>query len=172
MEEVWKDVAGYDGHYQVSNFGKVRSVGFPSWNGFGWFIKRGRVLKQKTSNSGYLYVKLSGKTKYVHRLVAEAFVENKHGDPQVNHRDENKKNNMADNLEWCTPKYNTNYGTGKERRAAKTRGVMINNKPCINLTTGEVFASAIEAKRKTGIEIYKCCQGVTKHAGGCEWRWL
>ena len=172
MEELWKDIEGHEGHYQVSSFGRVRSLDFPSWNGSGWFIKKGIVLKQKTSNSGYQYVVLSRKTTYVHRLVAKAFVSNEHGYPQVNHKDENKGNNYVENLEWCTQKYNNSYGTAIERRASKRRGMMVNNKPCINIATGEVYASAVEVKRKTGIEIYKCCQGVTRSAGGYEWRWL
>lgn len=172
MEKLWKDIEGHEGHYQVSNFGEVRSLDFPSWNGRTWFAKKGRVLKQKTSNSGYRYVILTNKTRYVHRLVARAFVDNEQNYPQVNHKDENKLNNNAENLEWCTPKYNSNYGTGKERAAAKNRGCLKNNKPCINVTTGETFVSATEAKKRTGVEVYKCCRGEAKTAGGCEWRWL
>ena len=172
MKEIWKDIEGQEGHYQVSNFGRVRSLDFPVWNGVAWFIKKGKVLKQKESNSGYLCVNLSHKTTYVHRLVAKAFVENKHSYPQVNHKDENKHNNYANNLEWCTPKYNSNFGTGAKRAANKNRGRVVNNKPCINITTGEKFVSATEAKKKTGIEVYKCCRGEAKTAGGCVWRWL
>ncbi len=106
--EIWKDIAGYEGAYQVSNKGRVRS--YADNNRFS-----GRVLALMTDAMGYVVVNLSRKTHKVHRLVANAFIENPNNYPCVNHKDENKTNNNSCNLEWCTYKYNNNYGTRNER---------------------------------------------------------
>ena len=108
--EKWKHIAGYEGLYLVSNLGRVRNAE--------------KVLKPTLNSKGYERVGLHKngrlKTVYVHRLVAEAFVPNPEKLPQVNHKDENKRNNHADNLEWCTPLYNNTYGK-KNERANETR---------------------------------------------------
>lgn len=120
--EIWEKVSKYEGLYSVSNYGRVKSLLRTSSN-------YGRVFPEKiktyTDNGhGYLYVELckNGKNKkhYVHRLVAAAFIPNPLNLPQINHRDENKKNNMLDNLEWCTQNYNNKYGTARFR-LEKTR---------------------------------------------------
>lgn len=105
-EEIWRPIEGFGGAYEVSNIGRVRNV-------------NGKILSTREVRGGYLRVSLSfkGKTyqRSVHRLVAYAFIPNPNGHPQINHKDEDKKNNVADNLEWCTAKYNSNYGTRLER---------------------------------------------------------
>lgn len=127
---VRKPIKGYEGYYEVDQFGRVFSVDRVirvNDNGreYDKPIKGGQ-LKQHMHSKGYKIVCLTknGKSKnvYVHRLVAEAFVENPSGLPLINHIDEDKTNNFADNLEWCTNEYNVNYGKGKERRAKKIRG--------------------------------------------------
>lgn len=105
MEEIWKDIEGYEGFYQVSNMGQVRSIKQNVGEKHFW----GVILKKSLAGRGYEFVGLSGKAHYVHRLVAQAFIPNPNNFPQVNHKDENKINNRADNLEWCTNKYNNNY---------------------------------------------------------------
>ena len=111
MQEVWKDVCGYEGVYEVSNLGNVRSIDRIDCLGH---IRKGKVLNIVTDKYGYFVVHLSlfGKSKYhkVHRLVALAFIENPQNFRQINHKDENKKNNCVSNLEWCTSKHNINYG--------------------------------------------------------------
>lgn len=111
--EIWKDYKDYKGHYQVSNFGRIKSIKFG----------KEIILKPGTNKNGYSYVILykNGKVKKftVHRLVAEAFLPNPDNLPEVNHKDENKLNNCVSNLEWCTNLYNHNYGTINERIAAK-----------------------------------------------------
>lgn len=104
--EIWKDIEGFEGKYQVSNLGNVRSLRFRNQN----FSKD---LTQKINNKGYKVVNLTDNSKnkpaLVHRLVAMAFVDNPNNYPIVNHKDENPQNNHADNLEWCTYSYNTIY---------------------------------------------------------------
>ena len=111
MKEEWRQIQGYEGLYEVSNLGRVKSLER--------YDKIGRLIKEKTLNprkhkKGYLYVGLSKdgiQKKYsIHRLVAIAFIPNPNNLPQVNHKDENKENNCLDNLEWCTNEYNCNYG--------------------------------------------------------------
>ena len=114
--EIWKDIKGYEGIYQVSSLGRIRSLDRLDNKGR---ITHGRILKNKHDGGGYCMVALSkeGKQIYpkIHRLVALHFIPNVDNKPQINHKDENKENNSVDNLEWVTSKENANYGTRKER---------------------------------------------------------
>lgn len=117
--EIWKDIDGYEGLYQVSNKGNIRSLNRKVIYVDGRVFKyKGKILK-KSLNRGYEYVKISKgsviKTFKVHRLVAQAFISNPLNLEQVNHKDETKTNNNVSNLEWCSAKYNSNYGTSTER---------------------------------------------------------
>lgn len=116
-EEIWKDIEGYEGLYQVSNLGRVRS--FDRIDRLGR-LRPGVILRPLMNTYGYIQVSFckEGKEKklQVHRLVAQAFIPNPEGLPQINHKDENPKNNRVDNLEWCDGKYNCNYGTRNERQ--------------------------------------------------------
>ena len=129
MEEIWKDIEGYEGLYQVSNLGRVRSLDrYVNNNHETKSLKKGRILVNSILKStGYLRVSLSREGKFVskqvHRLVAEAFVSNPNNYPIINHKDENPLNPCADNLEWCTSEYNNNYGT----RLDKISKAMTNN---------------------------------------------
>ncbi len=106
--EVWETNDGFDGYY-ISNMGRLKSL---KWG-------KEVLIKQSVSEKGYMQVKINQKTLRVHRLVAKAFIENPCAYNEINHKDEDKTNNMANNLEWCDRKYNMNYGTWKERRKAK-----------------------------------------------------
>ena len=116
VKEEWRDIKGFEGKYQVSNLGRVQNIKF---KGHSRSQKQDRILSPKTNRGGYLCVHLSdGKKDYhptIHQLVARAFIENPTGLRQVNHKDENKKNNEVSNLEWCTALYNTRYGTASQR---------------------------------------------------------
>jgi hypothetical protein len=183
MQEVWKPVAGYEGVYEVSNHGRVRSL-----DGFDWMGRRvkGKLRKTKKNNRDYVQMSLSkdGTIKYylMHRLVAEAFVENPDKLPQVNHKDENKNNNCADNLEWCTNIYNRHYGTGLERAIKNHDYEQIAHKNMRDLKQmtpdGELVAlwhGVMTAYRATGIHesgIRNCCYGKAKTAGGYKWAYV
>lgn len=131
MKEIWKDIPDYEGLYQASNFGRVRSVDryIKQYNGYNYStrIYKGRILKCNIGNSGYLKVILQKKGKRrtynVHRLVANTFILNPNNYPQINHKDENKLNNNINNLEWCTSTYNINFGNRNIKVSNKLIGV-------------------------------------------------
>ena len=180
--EIWKAVKGYEGLYEVSNYGRVRSLERTAWNGKGYYKIPERIRKPQNNGHGYLYVVLckDGRENkcYVHRLVATAFCENPHGFKEVNHIDEDKTNNNADNLEFCDRAYNCNYGTRNERSAESRINHPKKSKPVIAIhkINGLIleFPSAHEAERQTGINqsnITKCCQGKKKSIGGFVWHY-
>ena len=161
--EIWKDVAGYEGLYQVSDKGRIYSVERIDSRGH---RRRGRVLKPVNNGHGYLQVGLckggTRKRKLMHRLVADAFIPNPKGFLEINHKDENKLNNRVENLEWCTREHNINYGTRTEKTSKKVRAVEIK--------TGEVvtFNSTREAGRKGYNQgnVSMACRGTHKTRTG------
>lgn len=172
MEE-WKDIQGYEGLYQVSTLGRIK--GLPRKN-----RKREIILKPIIHN-GYeqVYLCKSGVKKYhsVHRLVAIAFIPNIDNLPYVNHVNENKADNNIENLEWCTAKYNTNYGTGMKRRIEKQkndhRSIAVNQYD-LNGRFVDEYPSISEAGRKTHIPIRAICavcKGHQKSAFGFIWKY-
>lgn len=128
-QEIWKDIEGFNGRYQVSNFGRVRSNDMTVVRKDGiTYQQKGKILSQADNGNGYQHIGLSmgGKQKYfgVHILVAKAFVPNPYNKPEVGHKDETRDNNHADNLEWVTSKENCNMPKRMERlKAAREKGV-------------------------------------------------
>ena len=117
QEEIWKDITGFEGLYQISNFGNVRvldRICNSAIKNSNKVLRKGKLLK-KYNKGGYYYAFLMKDSKRyyfrINRLVAMAFIPNPNNLPYVNHKDENPLNNHVDNLEWCTAKYNCNYGT-------------------------------------------------------------
>ena len=150
IKEIYKpvNIKGFEGLYEVSNTGQVRSV------------KTGRILKNCLAGKGYCQVGLHKdgvqKNVFVHRLVAQAFIPNPKNYPEVNHKDENKLNNRIDNLEWCTSKYNINYGTRTERISKPVE--QLDNNGIVVAT----YSSATEAERVLGFFQGNICRACRK----------
>lgn len=180
MAEIWKPVSGYEGFYEVSDCGRVRSVERTVRSSRGNATKRSpsKILKQVLLKSGYLTVELCKygirKKKLVHRLVAESFLDNPNNLPQVNHKDENKSNNVIDNLEWCSLVYNNNYGTINERRGKSIAKAKC--KPVAQIKDGlviKVFPSTISARHIADpSHIGACALGKRLSAGGYLWQYI
>lgn len=113
LDEKWKKIEGLE-NYEISNFGRVKN------------IKTGRILKNKIKNGREIF-RIKNKDYFIHRLVAENFIPNPNNLPMVNHRDENPLNNHFINLEWCTGKYNNEYGLRNEKISRSNKGVKKSN---------------------------------------------
>lgn len=163
-KEIWRDIKGYEGSYQVSTLGEVRNLR----------TNPPRLLKPWRHPAGYVCVTLSQdskKTKHlVHRIVAEAFLPNPENKPQVNHKNGDKSDNNVNNLEWCSGLENSRhsaYTLGNESTKAK--------RPVVCLDTLQVFPSISEAARAVNgcnQNIVKCCQGKRYTHKGLRWAYV
>ena len=167
MVEEWRDIKGYEGLYQVSSLGRVKSLNYRHTN-------REKILKYGKNNRGYLHVNLCKKgtikSFQIHRLVAESFIFNPNNYKEVNHKDENKQNNRVDNLEWCDRKYNINYGTRNKKLSESIKGSKhYKSRKVLCITTGRRFNTIKEAAEYYYIDSYiniiKCCKEKRKSAG-------
>ena len=183
-KEIWKDVVGYEGLYQVSNFGRVKSLSKfvnnnPKSKSIGYYTKE-KLLKYFDNAKGYKLVKLykndENYTKKVHRLVAQTFIPNPNNLPQVNHIDGNKENNYVNNLEWCTNKENAIHAVknnlrkkliGKDNKLSKK----VNQYDlCGNFI--KQWDSVTEAQNTLKIRnISTVCYGKRNNAGGYIWKY-
>ena len=166
MQEIWKDIKGYDGKYQISNYGRVKSL-----------LRYKKILKPILQTKGYFYVSLCKPNKNftIHRLVAEEFIPNPENLPCVNHKDENKHNNHVDNLEWCTYEYNNNYGTCRERIRKSLLNHPNKSKKVYQYTLDGKFVKEWESTKECGrngfdqSNISSCCRGERKTHRGYRW---
>ena len=117
-EEIWKPVIGSEDTKLVSNLGRVRSLDQKVFNGKVFCIKKGRMMSLNLGKNGYYTCCINGANTLVHRLVAMAFIPNPHNYPIINHKDCNRLNNNADNLEWCTHSYNERYAYELGRKSS------------------------------------------------------
>ena len=181
--EIWKSIDGYEGLYEVSDLGNIKSLErLCKSRGKRFRPTKEMIKKQVPNKQGYMLISLSKNSKCknfsVHRLVAKAFIPNPNNFPQVNHKDENKANNEVSNLEWCTCAYNNSYGSRMKKIACALKGKTINNKAiyCLN-KKGKllyIFNSAIEASKYFNIDNSGICKAANKKLttyGGFMWRW-
>lgn len=180
--EEWRDVEGYEKLYQISNYGRVKSLSkqFLVSNQYGknkgYRTTKCKILKPQLDKYGYLRVTLCNnkhKLLQVHRLVGLVFIPNVQFLPLINHKDENKTNNHVDNLEWCTHKYNSNYGTSIERMA-KSQSIKVNQYD-LNGNFIKQWVGINEVGRILNINhanIISVCQGKRNMAGGFIWRYV
>ena len=170
IEEQWLDISGYEGLYQISNFGRVKS----------FYFRNPRILKPhkvKGYSNVELYKNKKKKQFYIHRLVMENFcpIENMNV-LDVNHKDEDKSNNHISNLEWMTHKDNLNYGSRAEKARMKMQGKNSSRSKKVRCVEKNVIYEALrEAERQLGIpatNISKACKGKIKTAGGYHWKYV
>lgn len=180
MQEIWKDIEGYEGCYQVSNLGRLKSLERTvKGNNGGVYVKKEKILTPTINSSGYYHTILRKDGRnvhvYIHRLVAQTFIPNPDNLQQINHISEDKTNNRVDNLEWCSAKYNTNYGTANERRRETLKQNpyfknlnlrnAVSHKKIICIETNEIFNSAKELSNILGVDIRRiryCCKRFIK----------
>ena len=164
-DEIWCPIKGFEGLYEVSDKGRVKSIGYG----------KERILKTGIDGNGYLMVCLcknrEKKMCKVHRLVAKTFIPNPDNLPEVNHKDEDKENNSVQNLEWCDRKSNCNYGTRIQRISEK------HSKPVLQFTKdGELvreWKSAMDIERNLNYSqgnISSCCTGKCKSSHNFIWK--
>lgn len=181
--EIWKPVRDFEDLYEVSNLARVRSTEITqeriSKNGYFYiYHRRMKLLSYFTTNKGYIAVHLYKDSKQfnksLHRLVAEAFVPNPDNLPEINHKDENKANNLPSNLEWSSRSYNINYGTGNERRVRTTSHSI--EQLTLDGKHIAYYKSLSEAERMSNGKISKqsisqVLKGKNKTAGRYLWRY-
>lgn len=182
MEEIWKRIPGFEGRYSVSNMGRVK-VHESYLNGSGGGKRRipEKILKQNETNSGYKTVGLgrridgTRKTRTVHKLVALAFIPNPDNKATVNHIDENKHNNRADNLEWCTYKENMHHNNDSMiKRGAETQRQYF-GQYTVDGTLIKVWHGFKKMDRETEFRrrsVWLCCRGKQKTYKGYVWKYM
>lgn len=153
-KEVWKEIEGFEGLYEVSTKGRIRN------------LKTGKIRADRYDWNGYKIVRLKGKEYLVHRLTALAFIDNPHKLPYINHKNEKKDDNNVENLEWCSPSYNVNYSIYKQSCQIKQidkGGNLI-----------KIWNSSWQIERETGYKqsnIINCCKSKYKQAYGFKWEY-
>lgn len=198
IKEEWRDIPNYEGLYQVSNLGRVRSLDRIVRRNDGVDVRhKSRILKPRDNGNGYLYVDIhnGGITKrmYIHRLVAMAFLSNPNGYDEINHKSDIKSDNSVGNLEWCNRSYNASYGTKIQRtvNTCQKNGVY---KKSLDLKTElgiyggrksvamcdadwnvlRIFRSIMDAARCINVnpgKICECCKGSRNQTRGYKWKY-
>lgn len=176
--EIWKDIQGYEGNYQVSSKGNVRSLDRYIECRGKYRFQKGKTLKPYINKSGYRQVTLYDKNGYklhrINRLVAQSFIPNPNNLPQVNHKDEVKTNDCVNNLEWCTCLYNLTYNDLHHRRNNMNNK---KSKQVVQIKEGKVIATypsineAARALKCNSGNIVRCCKREKKTAYGYQWKY-
>lgn len=165
--EIWRDIVGYEGLYQVSNLGRVKSLNYRG-------SKKEKILSLNRERTGYervqLYKEGQHKVERIHRLVATAFIPNPENKPCIDHINTDRSDNRVENLRWVTHKENCNNQT--TRKNGKRDGI---SKKIICVETGVIYNSIMEVERQLGIlhsDICKCCKGTRITAGKMHWKYV
>ena len=189
MEEIWKDIEGYEGLYQVSNMGRVRSLDHYTYRKFNFGVckemfYKGKILKPIIDKDGYELVNFGRGNKQfmhkVHRLVAKAFIPKVEGKKQVNHKDGNKRNNRVENLEWCDNSENQLHsihvlGHKNPTPESFIKKQLEQRKKVVCVELNKKFDSCKEASLWLGLNRSAVCRtlkGFTKTTGGYHWRYV
>lgn len=166
IEEIWKPIEDFKNKYEISNLGRIRN-------------KKNKILKPSDNGHGYLKINLRKNNKtynnYVHRLVALAFIPNLNNLPEINHINENTYDNNVNNLEWCSSKYNANYGNRNKKCQYKKQLLYGKKVKQYDLegkyiTTMYMF-EAIKLKKVYYASLIRCCKGIYKTCGGYIWKY-
>jgi hypothetical protein len=174
MVEEWRDIEGYEGYYQISNYGEVRSLDRWRKNGTSGYVQKGQIIKPHITKDGYYRINLCKEGKYehfrVHRLVAKTFIPNPNILPQVNHIDANKLNNRVDNLEWCTPQENTIHAwdNGLCSKESQEKRILCNQ-------NNKIYKSLHQAARDLNLHPSNICnilKGKRKSTGGYTFEYI
>lgn len=181
VKEIWKDIPGYEGLYQASNLGKIKSLKKEKWNRFTYISSPERILSQSNSRGYSIVILTKGKKRKTigtHRLVAQTFIPNPNNYPQVNHKDGNKQNNNVTNLEWCTASYNIKHAFDNGLKKPKKGKENVCSKSICqydkNMNLIKIWGSMKEAEREIGVDhstILRCAKKRQKTAGGYVWRY-
>lgn len=190
MNEIWKDIEGYEGLYQVSNMGNVKSLTHFRNNGSGGYIQKSKILKFGKNGKGYLSVNLCkfgySKQHSIHRLVAEAFIPNPDNNPEVDHIDTNPSNNMVENLRWVTHKENCNNPFTKEKQSYSKKGKSTQrgkehkqSKQILQFSMNGEFIKkwdcVMDIEREIGLKHQNICHnalGKSSNCGGYKWLYV
>jgi len=171
IREIWKDIPGYEGLYQVSPLGRIRSLDRWVDNGFRKMFLKGKILDPCKNSRGYLRVFMYKNgvkdCQFIHRIVAGAFIPNPHGNPQVNHINEIKTDNRVTNLDWVTPAENMNWGSRKGEKRKPILQFDLHGKFIKRWGSATSASDGLKINRKN---ISSCCIGRRKKAGNFIWR--
>lgn len=178
--EIWKDIEGYEGLYQVSSLGRIKSfdriIKYKIKNKIITYLKKGRIMKPHNNGRDYLNIQFKDgnirKHLYIHIIVAKAFIPNPYNLEQVNHKNFNKTDNRVENLEWCTQAYNNTYGTRIQRVKEKM------SKPVYQYSLDGKFIKKYNSLQEASKinkcsmgNISQCCLGNYKQSHGFIWKY-
>lgn len=193
MDEIWKPIDGYEGKYEVSNMGRIKSLPREAWNGHGIMVLRERILRPGINSKGYesvnLYIKNKRENVLIHQVVAKTFIPNPEGKPCVDHINTIRRDNRVENLRWCTQKENCNNYVTKIKLSHSIRGEnhpMWGKKGADNphsrtvaqFTKGgqliKTYPSALDAAKAMNVQrgaIYRAISGFRRYCRGYIWRY-